>query len=177
MALPGDFERLLNLFSRFIILLVIICLVMASGVVSGHADMNYNIFPEIPPVFLHFSDHPEKVTGRGMLYGGGIYRTGPTRFCYYHQGNPEIPELTLVLALFNNTSKNAELIMRYGKGGPDRNPFTAGHNSVTNYLRSRMDGHGQVMRLSPGETKIVFSQPLPPGDVTSGIIDMVVLSG
>jgi len=134
-------------------------------------------YPEISPALLHFSDHPEKVTERGLLYGGGISRAVPSRFNFYHQGNAVMPDLTLVFVLYNMTSKNAEVVLRDTMTGPLKDPFKVGHGLAWKYLVFRQRGECRGLILRPGEKRIVFSRRLPPEEVISGIADMTVLSG
>ncbi|MCL5036024.1 MAG: hypothetical protein M1269_02800 [Chloroflexi bacterium] len=159
---------------RMTLLSAVIAVVLIS---AAAADTGETTFPEIPPAFLHFSDHPERVTGRGLLYGGAVSRTGPVRFHFYHQGNTEIPDLTLVLAVVNLTGNKAELVIRKSEFEPGKDAFTAGRRSASSYLRARESGTGEILNINPGETAVISEIKLPPDEVISGYMDMALLSG
>ncbi|MGM9999593.1 MAG: hypothetical protein ACI38Q_09450 [Candidatus Bruticola sp.] len=138
-----------------------------------------NVFyPNLKAEVLAFSDHPERVKERGLLFKGGLVPFKPLRFQYYHEGGREDNRLWLRLNL-NNTlsSRRAKVLLTEGEGGPDSDYFQAGHMNNVQFLSRLADGSGRLLELEPGETKSIFCRQLPYCEVISGTAQFTLLEG
>lgn len=134
--------------------------------------------PVVEPTFLMFSDHPEKVLHRGLLFSAGLIRLRPVRFQYYHEGHPQAggPRY-LALRVYNPGPEAAILHLISGIGGPYPDAFKAGHKSAMAFLGRLSRGEGVILKIPPGASVDIARHTLDPGAVVSGICQFTVLSG
>ncbi|MGM9991697.1 MAG: hypothetical protein ACI376_02465 [Candidatus Bruticola sp.] len=138
-----------------------------------------NVFyPNLKAEVLSFSDHPERVKGRGLLFKGGLVPFKPLRFQYYHEGGREDNRLWLRLNLNNTLSgRRAKVLLTEGEGGPDSDYFQAGHINNVQFLSRLASGNSRLLEMEPGETKSIFCRPLPYCEVISGTAQFTLLEG
>ena len=133
--------------------------------------------PELPAEILAFSDHPERVRSRGLLFQGGLLAFKPVRFQYYHEGGRVEGPLYLSVRLFNPGRSPARVHLVQGAGGPDADYFGAGHANNLEFLRRLAAFEGVVVHLAPGEVRQVALHRLPFEQVVSGTAQMTLLEG
>jgi hypothetical protein len=123
------------------------------------------------------SDHPEKVERRGMLFSGGLTRSRPVRFQYYHLGAlaGEAPQLALLVS--NPGSRPARLHMVCAVGPPSLDYFSSGQGNNVAWFERQLSGEGEFLELGPGQSRVIFRQPMPPGYVVSGTLGLTLLDG
>jgi len=127
---------------------------------------------------LYFSDHPERVTSRGLLFSGGLSVTFPVRFYFYHQGSKALPDLNLVLQIYNPEFNRPALIKMLKVVPPASvDAFASGHNAGKEFLEKYLTQIPQIITVNPGETCTVWQGDLPPDWVVNGIIDFKIVSG
>ena len=135
-------------------------------------------YPNLKTEVLAFSDHPERVKERGLLFKGGLIPFKPLRFQYYHEGGKEDNQLWLRLDLRNNSQrKKAKIMLIEGEGGPDCDYFQAGHKNNVQFLRHLTAGCGRILEIDPGQSMTVFCQKLPYCQVLSGTTQFTLLEG
>jgi len=149
--------------SRFFFIFILIFLASIAGAYCG---------------ILFFSDHPERVNGRGLLFSGGITKTFPVRLFYYHQGDKSLPDLSLLLQLFNpGVNREAKLeIIKY-LAPPSLNPYQAGHQAVKSFLVKLMNRETETLIIPSGQSVDLCREKLLPDFVANGIIEFKLLSG
>lgn len=133
--------------------------------------------PELPVEVLAFSDHPERVRSRGLLFHAGLLAFKPVRFQYYHEGGRKEGPLFLTVRLANRGRAPARVHLVQGAAGPDPVYFTAGHQNNRAFLRRLAAFEGIVARLAPGEVRQVALHELPVDQVVSGTAQMTLLEG
>ncbi len=133
--------------------------------------------PRLETCLLAFSDHPERVRRRGLLFQGGLMAFKPVRFQYYHEGGREEGPLLLSVRISNRGERPVRIHLVEGAGGPDPEYFPAGHRNNVAFLRRLVAFEGRVVRLDPGESRQVALHPLPYLHVVSGTLQMTVLEG
>ena len=135
-------------------------------------------YPNLQTEVLSFSDHPERVKERGLLFKGGLIPFKPLRFQYYHEGGKEDNQLWLRLDLRNNSQrKRAKIMLIEGEGGPDSDYFQAGHKNNVQFLRHLTAGCGRILEIDPGQSTTIFCQKLPYCQVFSGTTQFTLLEG
>lgn len=135
-------------------------------------------YPNLQTEVLSFSDHPERVKERGLLFKGGLIPFKPLRFQYYHEGGKEDNQLWLRLDLRNNSQrKKAKIMLIEGEGGPDSDYFQAGHKNNVQFLRHLTAGCGRILEIDPGQSTTIFCQKLPYCQVLSGTTQFTLLEG
>lgn len=135
-------------------------------------------YPNLQTEVLSFSDHPERVKERGLLFKGGLIPFKPLRFQYYHEGGKEDNQLWLRLDLRNNSQrKRAKIMLIEGEGGPDSDYFQAGHKNNVQFLRHLTAGCGRILEIDPGQSTTIFCQKLPYCQVLSGTTQFTLLEG
>lgn len=133
--------------------------------------------PQLDARLLAFSDHPERVRHRGLLFQAGLVPFKPVRFQYYHEGGREEGPLFLTVRLSNRGSSPARVHLVEGAGGPDPEYFPAGHQNNVAFLRRLVAFEGRVVCLQPGESRQVALHALPYLHVVSGTLQMTMLQG
>lgn len=135
-------------------------------------------YPNLQTEVLSFSDHPERVKERGLLFKGGLIPFKPLRFQYYHEGGKEDNQLWLRLDLRNNSQrKRAKIMLIEGEGGPDSDYFQAGHKNNVQFLRHLTAGCGRILEIDPGQSTTIFCQKLPYCQVLNGTTQFTLLEG
>ena len=137
---------------------------------------NYDL-PLLDPTFLMFSNYPEKVKERGLLFSGGLIRHKPVRFQYYHMGHPESPSRFLLLRLYNPEEKSARLHMIRGCGGPSGDFMKEGHLNSLEFLSRFAENEGEILTVEAHSSLDLASIPLPPREVVSGTYQLHLLEG
>lgn len=143
---------------------------------EGRTLQNLDL-PQIPARLLAFSDHPERVRGRGLLFQAGLLRFAPVRFQYYHEGGRADGPLFLSVRLRNRGSAPARVHLIQGAAGPDPDYFAAGHHNNQVFLRRLVAFEGRVEVLAPGDSLQVALHRLPYEQVVSGTLQMTLLEG
>jgi len=133
--------------------------------------------PRLEPSLVAFSDHPERVRRRGLLFQGGLMAFKSVRFQYYHEGGREEGPLYLSVRLFNRGTVPARIHLVEGAGGPDPEYFPSGHQNNVVFLRRLLAFEGRVVSLAPGESRQVALHALPYLHVVSGTLQMTLLEG
>lgn len=135
-------------------------------------------YPQLKSEILVFSDHPERVRERGLLFKGGLIPFKPLRFQYYHEGGQEDNRLWLRLDLHNNSPRQkATLMLIEGEGGPNSDYFQAGHENNVQFLGRLSSGCGRLLKIEPGQSLTLFCQKLPYCQVLSGTAQFTLLEG
>ncbi len=132
---------------------------------------------EFPARVLAFSDHPERVRNRGLLFQAGLLRFRAVRFQYYHEGGRREGPLFLSVRLRNRGSAPARVHLIQGAAGPDPDYFAAGHRNNQVFLRRLVAFEGRVQVLAPGDSVQVALHRLPYEQVVSGTLQMTLLEG
>lgn len=134
-------------------------------------------FPQLPVEALSFSDHPERVRSRGLLFQGGLLPLKPVRFQYYHEGGREDGPLYLSVRVKNRGSRPARVHALAASGGPDPDYFTAGHQNNLRFLERLSRSEGTLHEIAPGETWQVDLHEMPLNQVVSGTVQMTLVEG
>ncbi len=137
---------------------------------------NYDL-PVREPEFLMFSDYPEKVRERGLLFSGGLIRHKPIRFQYYHQGHPGGSDRYLLLRLYNNGEDRARFHMLRGFAGPSGDFMKEGHQNSMDFLSRLAANEGEILTIESGSSLDLAFIPLPAGEVVSGTYQLHLLEG
>ncbi|MFH0802133.1 MAG: hypothetical protein V2A78_07075 [bacterium] len=137
---------------------------------------NYDL-PILDPTFLMFSNYPEKVKERGLLFSGGLIRHQPVRFQYYHLGHPESPGRFLLLRLYNPGETSARLHVVRGCGGPSGDFMKEGHLNSLEFLSRFAGNEGEILTVEAHSSLDLASIPLPSGEVVSGTYQIHLLDG
>jgi len=143
---------------------------------EGRTLQNLDL-PQIPARVLAFSDHPERVRGRGLLFQAGLLRFKPVRFQYYHEGGRRDGPLFLSVRLRNRGRAPARVHLIQGSAGPDPDYFAAGHRNNQVFLKRLVAFEGRVEVLAPGESLQLATHRLPFEQVVSGTLQMTLLEG
>lgn len=134
-------------------------------------------FPQLPVEALSFSDHPERVRSRGLLFQGGLLPLKPVRFQYYHEGGREEGPLYLSVRVKNLGPRSARVHAIVAAAGPDPDYFRAGHQNNLRFLERLARNDGILHELAPGETWQVDLHEMPLNQVVSGTVQMTLLEG
>lgn len=137
---------------------------------------NYDL-PLLDPTFLMFSNYPEKVRERGLLFSGGLIRHQPVRFQYYHLGHPESKARFLLLRLYNPGETSAGLHVVRGCGGPSGDFMKEGHLNSLEFLSRFAVNEGEILTVEAHSSLNLATIPLPPGEVVSGTYQIHLLEG
>lgn len=133
--------------------------------------------PSIPCEFLAFSNHPEKVSERGILFQAGLIRHKPVRLRYYHQGEEKSPAHYLGFFLVNPTRKPARVHVVESLGGPSKNFMLAGHMNNLKFFSRKEYNQGWIQEIPPQSTTLVRRVLMKPGEVASATADLHLISG
>jgi len=133
--------------------------------------------PVMPCEFLAFSNHPEKISKRGLLYEAGLIRHKPVRLRYYHQGDKKANPHYMGFYLVNNTSKPARVHIVESIGGPSANFMLAGHMNNLKFFSYKERNSGFIEEISPHSVKRIRRVLLKPGYVVSSTADLHLLEG
>lgn len=123
------------------------------------------------------SDHPEEVERRGMLFSGGLTSNRPVRFQYYHLGSlpGEAPELALLVT--NHGSQLARLHVVSAVGRPSLDYFSSGHGNNVAWFERQLSHEGEFLDFAPGQSRVIFRQPMPREHVVSGTLGLTLVDG
>ncbi|MCD4782468.1 MAG: hypothetical protein K8T10_01425 [Candidatus Eremiobacteraeota bacterium] len=138
--------------------------------------INENV-PIVPCEFLAFSNHPEKITKRGLLYQAGLIRHKPVRLRYYHLGDKNAEPHYVGFYLVNNTSKPARTHIVESLGGPSKNYMLAGHMNNLKFFSYKGRNIGFIEEIPPHSVKMIRRVLLKPGEVVSSTADLHLLQG
>lgn len=130
-----------------------------------------------PTSVAALSDHPEDVDRRGMLFSGGLTNQRPVRFQYYHLGSLEGDEPQVCLQVSNHGSRPAALHMVRAAGKPSLDYFSTGHQNNVVWFSRQLSGEGEFIELAPGESRIIYRQPMPLDHVVSGTLGLTQVEG
>jgi len=123
------------------------------------------------------SDHPEKITRRGGLFFGGLTNLRPLNLQYYHLSQLDGEDPEMILLVHNPSSEKALLHLSRASGEPSLDYFSTGHGNNVEWFKKKIRHEGYFAELPPGESRVLWTQPLPPEHVVSGNIKMTLLEG
>lgn len=130
-----------------------------------------------PPAVAALSDHPEDVDRRGMLFSGGLTANRPVRFQYYHLGSLPGASPQVALLVSNPGSTSARLHLTQAAGVPSGDYFKTGHGNNVTWFERQSSNQGEFLEFAPGESRIVFRQPMPLAKVVSGTLGLSQVEG
>ena len=133
--------------------------------------------PVIPCEFLAFSNHPEKVVERGLLYEAGLIRHKPVRLRYYHLTDEKVEPHFVGFYLGNNTNKPARVHIVESYGGPSKDVMLAGHMNNLKFFDSKEKNLGWIEEIPPHSIRLIRRNLLDPGVVISATADLHLLKG
>ncbi len=133
--------------------------------------------PVIPCEFLAFSNHPEKVFERGLLYEAGLIRHKPVRLRYYHLTDEKVDPHYVGFYLGNNTGKPARVHIVESYGGPSKDVMLAGHMNNLKFFDNKENNQGWIEEIPPHSIKLIRRNLLDPGVVISATADLHLLKG
>ena len=133
--------------------------------------------PIIPCEFLAFSNHPEKVTKRGLLYEAGLIRHKPVRLRYYHLTDKGADPHYIGFYLGNNTNKPARVHIVESYGGPSKNVMLAGHMNNLKFFHKKEKNLGWIEEIPANSIKLIRRKLSKPGEVISSTADLHLLTG
>ncbi|MCL5773748.1 MAG: hypothetical protein M1536_05140 [Firmicutes bacterium] len=134
-------------------------------------------YPNLEPVLLMFSDHPEVISKRGLLFNAGIIRNKPVRLQYYHQGDPASPPRAIFFTFFNPNKEKCVLKVLGDFGGPDKRVFKVGHGSNVKFMKRLASDEGVIWEIPPGEHVDFNVHILKPSEVISGLYQFLMIKG
>lgn len=134
-------------------------------------------YPNLEPVLLMFSDHPEIISKRGLLFNAGIIKNKPVRLQYYHQGDPASPPRAIFFTFFNPNKEKCVLKVLGDFGGPDKRVFKVGHGSNVKFLKRLASDEGIIWEIPPGEQVDFNVHILKPSEVVSGLYQFLMIEG
>lgn len=133
--------------------------------------------PVIPCEFLAFSNHPEKVVERGLLYEAGLIRHKPVRLRYYHLTDEKVEPHYVGFYLGNNTNKPARVHIVESYGGPSKDVMLAGHMNNLKFFDCKENNLGWIEEIPPNSIRLIRRNLLAPGVVISATADLHLLKG
>ncbi len=143
---------------------------------SGRRVVNLDWTAPAPAVAA-LSDHPEDVDRRGLLFSGGLTTNRPIRFQYYHLGSLHGASPQLALLVSNPGSSAARLHLSQAAGTPSGDYFKTGHGNNVAWFQATLANQGEFLDFAPGESRIVFRQPMPLERVVSGTLGLSQTEG
>jgi hypothetical protein len=133
--------------------------------------------PGIPPKNLLVSDFPETIVENGTLFYSDVTFSQPARLLYYHYANAGSQPRRVIVKAQNNGADASLLELISGTAGPDPNVLAVGHESTKRFLIHEAQSEGQVFEVPQHATVNIADQPLPPGTLVSGLMQLRVVSG
>ena len=133
--------------------------------------------PPLPPKVLLVSDFPETITENGTLFYADVAYAQPARLLYYHYNERSSGARRVLVRAQNNGIESSFLELISGIAGPSSNVLAVGHESTMRFLIHDAHSEGRVFEVPPHATVNISDQPLPPGTLVSGLMQLRVISG
>lgn len=134
--------------------------------------------PIIPCEMLVFSNHPEKISERGLLFQAGLIRHKPVRLRYYHQADKAFSQnIYAGFYLVNYSNRPAVVKMIEAVGGPSADVMMAGHMNNLKFFHKRQYDQGWIEEIPPNSVVTVRRTLLKPEEVISATMDLHLLQG
>lgn len=125
---------------------------------------------------LWYSNNPENVTGAASLYWGRLQSGVPVRLLWHHF-NKSTQGLYVQYVAVNRSDLPASLHVLAGDAEPDKDPTRAGFEAGELFWRSWMPYAGQVVQIPPYSVVPLVFRRIAPGETTSGLASLRLLSG
>ena len=143
---------------------------------DGRRVINLDWTPP-PASIAALSDHPEEVDRLGLLFSGGLTEQRQVRLQYYHLGSLSGPSPQIDLLVTNPGGAKARLHLIQAAGAPSLDYFTTGHGNNVAWFERQLSEEGEFLDLAPGQTMVVYRQPMPRDKVVSGTLGLTQVDG
>jgi|GEM_PF-2991149 len=138
---------------------------------------NYDI-PDTEPVFLMFSNHPEKVASYGVLFNASCVFKKKVRLQFYHLSAMKDKNPYFSLRFYNpDNTKTAKIHISGDMQGPSENFMKVGHQNNIGFLNKKNNKTGIVYEIKPGGALTLFNEEMPDGKLFCGIYEMYLIEG
>lgn len=138
---------------------------------------NHDI-PDTEPVFLMFSNHPEKVSSCGVLFNASCVFKKKVRLQFYHLSAMKNKNPYLSLRFYNpDKTKTAKIYISGDMQGPSENFMKVGHQNNIGFLNKKNNKIGIAYEIKPGGSLILFNEEMPNGKLFCGIYEMYLMEG
>jgi hypothetical protein len=144
---------------------------------TTHVDVENFALPQLSPSQLLVSDYPERLSANGVLFTATIDRTASQRFLYYHYNPSTEPGRRILVRAANPSNAPAIVHLIASIAGPGTNEMEVGHNATRAFLVRTRRNEGTVVTIPPNTTVNLINQPLPPGMVVNGLLQVREVTG
>ena len=125
---------------------------------------------------LWYCNHPENLTGTGLLFAAMLEPDEAARLLYHHLNASSIP-LVVQGLLENMSDQPARVLIIPGDGEPDKDPVRTGAEAGEKFVRAYVSGSGEVVQIPPRSALPIALRRLGPGQTISGLCYLRCLSG
>ena len=125
------------------------------------------------PVLLHVSDDPESFRDRGQLFRAPV-RPGAVSRMFLDHVNGCAQPMRVIACLANAGAEATQCSVIGESAGPAANGMQVGHDATAAFLRTRELARQAPtdMIVPPGQSMVLLTQTLAPGDCVAGIFDV-----
>ena len=125
---------------------------------------------------MWYSNEPENVTGAASLFWGRLQSSVPVRLLWHHC-NKSNQGLYVQYVLINRSDLPASVHVLAGDAEPDKDPTKAGYEAGDLFWQSWLPYAGQVVQVPPFSVVPLVLRRIGPGETTSGLASIRLLSG
>ncbi len=129
-----------------------------------------------PAQALALSNRPEKIGSPGWLFDR-LLPAGPTRLLFHHRNNPGEVLRYVEVVVDNQDSRTARLHSVIASFGPSEDEIHVGHIATLRFVERLLQRQGQVLRIEPGQSRVIDRLKMKPGWTISGMAHLTPLDG
>lgn len=121
-----------------------------------------------PETELWYCNHPENLTGTGLLFAAALEPGEAARVLYHHLNASSMP-LVVQGLVANMSNRPAKVMIISGDGDPDKDPVRTGAEAGERFVRAYVNGSGEIVEIPAQSAIPIALRRLAPGQTISGL--------
>lgn len=134
----------------------------------------------IPPQeasYLAVSNHPENISGPGVLLETSVLKNHPVRLLYHHKNVNKYFVFDFLIMLYNPLDEPVSIQLIRGSPAPSRHELSVGKLAASMFLDNYARDVGEILHIQPKSFLTIYKKQIPRNHVLSGIFYLRCLSG
>lgn len=127
--------------------------------------------------FLAVSNHPENISGPGILLEAALLKDTPVRLLYHHKNVSKNFPFDFLVQVYNPGEKPVSLLYIRGNPAPSKHEIAVGKLAANMFLENYQQEVGEIFTIPPKSFVTLYKKQIPRKHVLSGISYIRCLTG
>lgn len=127
--------------------------------------------------YLAVSNHPENISGPGVLLEASVLKDNPVRLLYHHKNVSKNFPFDFLIQVYNPEENPVSLLYIRGNPAPSRHEIAVGKLAAAMFFENYSRDIGEIFVIPPKSFVTLYKKQIPRKHVLSGISYIRCLTG